>query len=158
NKTPWAITNSSSIPVVADRNYFEIRPGEDIKAVFCGPVRFSVAGNLSVQAPPSLQVECLNQIPTAARTLQEFIAAGGAVTAGAPNAIPSQDAVFTNRPGDYVLTRSYTFSGGCEQATSCFQTIVAHDDQAPTLLCSSGIVQVVDPGCDYATVTFTNLA
>jgi hypothetical protein len=158
NKTPWAITNSSDIPVVADRNFFEIRPGEDIKAAFYGPVRFSVAGNLSVRPPPSLQVECLNQIPPAACTLQEFLAAGGVITAGAPNAITSQDTVFTNRPGEYVMTRSYTFSGGCEQAASCFQTIVARDDQAPTLICSSGIVQVVDPGCDYATVTFTNLA
>ena len=158
NKAPWAITNSSNIPVVADRNFFEIGPGEDIKAAFCGLVRFSVAGSLSVRPPPLLQVECLNQVPPPARTLKEFIAAGGVVTDGTPNAISCQDAFFTNRPGDYVLNRSYTLSGGCEQAASCVQTILARDDQAPTLLCSSGIVQVVDPGRDYATVTFTNLA
>jgi hypothetical protein len=155
---PWAITNSGSIPVVADRNFFQAQPGQDIRGAFWGPVRFSDAGVLDVQAPPPVQVECVGQVPPAAKSMEEFITAGGVVTAGLPISIRSEDTIVTNRPGHYTLTRTYTFGGGCDQIRSCIQTITARDDQGPTLLCSSGIVQTVDPGCDYATVTFTNLA
>jgi len=158
NAAPWAITNSGKVPVVADRNFFGPKPGEDIRGAFCGAVRFSAAGLLNAQAPPAVQVECLTQVPPAARTVAEFIAAGGAVTAGQAIALSSQDITITNRTGHYVVTRTYLLSGGCDQVLSCSQIIVARDDQGPTLLCSSGIVQRVDPGCDYATVTFTNLA
>jgi hypothetical protein len=54
--------------------------------------------------------------------------------------------------------RRYSISGGCNQRAICDQLITAKDDQPPTLLCSGTIIQAVDTGCDYATVTFTNLA
>jgi hypothetical protein len=121
-------------------------------------VRFSGQGVLDVQSPPPLKVECIGQVPPAAQTLEEFLAIGGHLTSDAPVRIHSDDTVVTNRPGDYVLTRTYTIEGGCNQARSCEQIITALDEQPPALRCSSGIVQPVDPGCDYATVTFTNLA
>ena len=56
------------------------------------------------------------------------------------------------------MTRRYSLSGGCGRAVSCTQIITARDNQGPTLHCSDNIVQGTDPGCDFATVTFTNLA
>ncbi len=155
---PWAIHNSGGIPVLADRNIFKAAEGENIRDAIHGPVSFSETGILSVSAPPAMQVECIGQVPVAAQTMEEFVAAGGVVTAGSVSRVSSSETIVTNRPGHYTLTRCYTVEGGCSQAASCNQIITARDDQGPTLHCSSNIVQGVDPGCDYATVTFTNLA
>lgn len=155
---PWAIINSGTNLVSADNNFFGVRPGEVIDDAIRGPVRFSDSGVLKITPPPLLRVECLGQVPAAARTLEEFIAAGGSVLSGSASSISCQERIVTNRPGSYTFTRTYTLWGGCAAAVSCDHVITARDDRGPVLQCSDGIVQGVDPGCDYATVTFTNLA
>ena len=155
---PWAIRNQSDIPVSADRNVFHVQPGEDINNAVAGPVRFSDAALLKVSGPPSRQVQCLSQVPAGAVTVEQFVAAGGVITAGAISEISFRDTVVTNRPGFYSVFREYALKSGCSQTISCVQTITAVDNQPPTLHCSDNIVQGVDPGCDYATVTFTNIA
>lgn len=155
---PWAVRNEGSVPVLADRNYLNIGPGEDIYAAVSGPVRFSDAGVLKVVAPATRQVECLTDIPPGAKTAEQFIAAGGLVTAGAISAVDFHDTVVPDRPGAYTVFRDYSLKGGCSQTATCQQRFTAIDNQPPKLLCSGNIVQAVDPGCDYATVTFTNIA
>ena len=159
NKSPpWAITNSGSFPARADRNIFNSLSGETLRDAVVGPVAFSDSGMLAITAPPGIEVECIGQVPLAAKTMQEFRAAGGTVTADLAASLSSQDRVATNRPGQYTVTRTYTLSGGCNQSVSCNQTIMARDTQAPNLHCSEDVVQATDRGCDYATITFTNLA
>jgi hypothetical protein len=155
---PWAIRNSGAVPVVADHNAFTPTGGEPIEAVIFGPVQFSQSGALNVSGPPTVQVECLRAIPVAARTVDEFVAAGGAILSGTPTTVNAEDMMETNRPGSYRITRTYTLSGGCSQPVQVQQTIAARDDQPPVLQCSGNLVQGVDPKRDYATVTFTNLA
>lgn len=155
---PWAITNSGTVPVMADRNIFNIAMGGTPRDAIVGPVSFSDSGVLAVAPPPALAVECIGQVPEAARTLEEFVAAGGSITAASNVSLASRDTIVTNRAGQYTVTRAYTVSGGCSQAVSCTQIITARDNHGPTLHCSDNIVQGTDPGCDYATVTFTNLA
>jgi hypothetical protein len=152
---PWAITNSGSIAVRADGNIFNApRPRDAI----AGLVSFSASGTLSVFPPPLLQLECIGEVPAPAETVEEFASMGGTVVGGEGLSITCRDSIVTNRPGHYVVTRSYTLAGGCSQPASCEQTITADDDQPPRLQCSGNIVRGTDPGCDYATVTFTNLA
>jgi hypothetical protein len=155
---PWAIRNESSIPVLADRNFLNIGPGEDINAAVSGPVRFSDVGVLKVVAPAARQVQCLSEVPPGAATAEQFIAAGGQITAGAISAVTFRDTVVLNGPGYYTVLREYILSGGCSRTVTCQQTITALDNQPPILHCSGNIVQAVDRGCDYATVTFTNIA
>ena len=155
---PWAITNSGSLPVMADRNTFNSTAGEILEDAIAGPVSFSSSGILALAPPPPLEVECIGHVPLAASTVEEFVSSGGAITAVSDVTMASRDLVVTNNPGQYTVTRRYTFSGGCGAALSCSQTITARDNQAPTLHCSDNIVRAVDPGCDYAIVTFTNLA
>ncbi len=157
-KEPWAIRNESNIPVLADRNFLNVRPGEDINAAVSGPVRFSDAGALKVVAPVARQVECLSEVPPGAETAEQFVAAGGLVTAGAISAVAFHDTVVLDRPGAYTVFRDYSLKGGCSQTATCQQRITAVDNQPPKLLCSGNIIQAVDRGCDYATVTFTNIA
>jgi len=155
---PWAITNSSSIPILADRNVFKAGAGENIHDLLAGAISFSDSGSLSVSAPPDVEVECLSQVPLAATNVKEFVEAGGVVASGVVASISSSDSISTDRSGHYTVTRCYTLAGGCDQALSCNQLIVARDDQGPIMHCSGNIVQAVDKGCPYATVTFTNLA
>ena len=155
---PWAITNSGNVPVMADRNVFNWPAAESLRDAIAGPVSFSSSGLLAISPPPTIEVECIGQIPLAAKTQEEFLAAGGVVTADSETSLSSCDAIVTNRPGQYTVTRTYTVVGGCSQAVSCHQTLTARDNQSPTLQCSGDIVQATDKGCDYATVTFTNLA
>ena len=157
-KEPWAIRNESSVPVLADRNFLNIGPGEDINAAVTGPVRFSDAGVLTVVAPVARQVQCLSDVPPGAKTAEQFVAAGGLVTAGAISAVDFHDTVVLDRPGAYTVFRDYSLRGGCGRTATCQQRITAVDNQPPKLLCSGNIVQAVDQGCDYATVTFTNIA
>lgn len=152
----WAITNSGPGPVWADRNLFRPGPGLALSDVIAGPVNFFVSGG-SVVAPPPLEVECFGQVPPPAQTLEQFRNAGGQATDFSA-LVSACDTVLTNRPGLYTITRRYTISGGCGPEASCTQMITARDNQAPTLHCSANIVQAADDGCDYATVTFTNLA
>jgi hypothetical protein len=157
-RAPWAITNSGVVAVMADRNIFTAAPGDNIRDAVSGPVTFSDSGNLVVSAPAALAVQCLGEVPAAAITLEEFLAAGGVIAAGSVASISARDTIVTNRPGRYTITRSYTLAGGCNQPVSCSQIITARDEQGPVLHCSDNLVRGVDPGCDYATVTFTNLA
>lgn len=157
-RPPWAITNAGSLPVTADRNKFNTSAGETFEDAIAGPVSFSASDILAVSAPPRVEVQCLGEIPRPASTLGEFVSLGGSVTALAEVTLAAHDAIRTNRPGQYTVTRYYTLSGGCGPAVSCTQIITANDNQGPTLHCSDTIVQATDPGCDYATVTFTNLA
>ncbi len=152
----WAITNSGTVPVLADRNVFT--PGETVTAAIAGPVSFSDSGILAASAPPPVEVQCIGEVPVAAKTLEEFLAAGGSLSAVSSVTIQSWDTIVTNRPGQYTVNRSYSIGGGCSPAVNCTQIITARDNQAPTLHCSDNIVQATDPGCDYAMVTFTNLA
>jgi hypothetical protein len=158
NVAPWAISNSIGGTVLADRNIFNAAPGQLIEDAFCGAVRFSDSAKLVVSPPARLEVQCFSQVPVAATTLEEFVAAGGVLISGSVASLVACDIIVTNGPGQYTITRCYTLAGGCDQPVSCNQTIVAHDNQGPTLHCSANIVQAVDQGCDYATVTFTNLA
>jgi hypothetical protein len=155
---PWAINNSGSVPVLADRNFFNAGTNERIEDSIKGAVRFSDSAILNVRAPPPVQVQCLLELPSAAATFDEFIAAGGLIEGGTAATISSHDTVVTNRPGQYTVTRTYSIGGGCNQGVTCNQIISAWDNQGPTLNCSANIVQGVDEGRDYATVTFTNLA
>ena len=155
---PWAITNSGNIPVPADRNVFNSLSGETLRDAVVGSVRFSDSGILAISPPPPIEVECFGEVPLAAKSLEEFRAAGGTVTGESQAMLSSRDTVVTNRPGQYTVTRTYLVAGGCSQAVSCHQIITARDNQGPSLHCSEDIVQGTDKGCDYATVTFTNLA
>jgi hypothetical protein len=155
---PWAITNSGKIPVMADRNVFNSVSGQSLRTAVAGLVSFSDSGVLAISPPPPMEVECIGQVPPGAKTVEEFLAAGGAVTADSAASISSRDTVVTNRPGQCTLTRTYTIAGGCSQVLSCNQIITALDNQPPSLHCSGDIVQATDKGCDFATVTFTNLA
>ena len=158
NAPPWAIRNTGTIPAFADRNLFGPQPGESVSGAISGPVHFSQAGTLTLAPPPGLEVECIGQVPPGATNLEQFVGAGGGITLGAVVTLNFHDTIFTNRPGQYTVTRLYLASGGCGQEASAVQFIIARDTQPPVLLCSGNIIQAVDPGCDYATVTFTNLA
>jgi hypothetical protein len=155
---PWAIRNSGPFPVLADRNFFNAGPGKRIDDGISGLVKFSGSGTLTISPPPAIEVQCVGQVPPAARTIEEFVQEGGKVDGGSAGNISSHDTIVTNRAGYYTVTRSYRIAGGCSQAVSCEQIITARDNQGPTLHCSDNIVQGVDPGRDYATVTFTNMA
>jgi hypothetical protein len=157
-QSPWAIRNTGSLSVLADNNVFNAGPGEKVEDGLSGPVTFSSGGILSIRAPPALRVQCLSEVPPPAQSVGEFIAAGGAVESGLPTRFASHDAIVTNSVGQYTVTRQYRAWGGCSPEASCSQVITARDEQAPELRCSDNLVQGVDPGCDYATVTFTNLA
>jgi hypothetical protein len=155
---PWVIKNAGPIPVLADRNVFNAGPSEKLEDGVSGLVRFSDSGLVTISAPPPIAIQCLSEVPPPAKTVQEFIAVGGVLSGGTATSISSHDVVVTNRAGHYSITRSYRIGGGCTEGASCEQMITARDNQSPTLRCSENIVQGVDPGCDYATVTFTNLA
>jgi hypothetical protein len=157
-KAPWAIDNSSLTPILADRNSFNVASGERIADAIHGLVHFSDFGNLTVIAPPPIYVDCLSEVPKGAETSEDFVAEGGLIMGGSPSDIWFHDTVTTNESGHYSVVRRYTLSGGCDQSVSCDQLITANDNRAPVLHCSADIVQAVDDGCDYATVTFTNLA
>jgi hypothetical protein len=155
---PWAIRNNSTVPVLADRNHFDIRPGEKIDDVLSGAVLFSDSVSLSVIPPPTSQVLCISDMPPGATTVEDFRSQGGLITAGTATAVAFVDTVITNWPGYYTLFRRYSISGGCSQTAICQQIMTALDTQPPVLHCSDTIIKGVDPGCDYATVTFTNVA
>jgi hypothetical protein len=155
---PWAITNSGSFAVLADGNVFNSVAGESLRDAVVGPVRFSDSGILAISAPPARAVECFSDVPLPADTLEDFRAAGGTVTSDSQVVLRSCDVIVTNRPGHYTITRTYSVAGGCSQQVNCTQTITARDDQSPSLHCSPDITRATDRGCDYATVTFTNLA
>src|SRR5579883_3283089 len=155
---PWAIINSGAKPVCADRNNFGLYSGNLVDEVVKGLVRFSGSEGLKVAPPPALQVDCMGEIPPLALTIDDFIRAGGSLISGTATSMTSLERIVTNRPGSYTLVRTYNLSGECSSPVTCEQVITARERRGPILQCSPNIIQGVDPGCNYATVTFTNIA
>ncbi|MCW0484835.1 GEVED domain-containing protein [Gaoshiqia sediminis] len=113
-------TNEGSIPVIAqDEN--------------SGVVKVTVSGELTITCPlDGGSVDCINNLPAAATTIDEFEDLGGTVTYSCPGSLTlSHEDVVSTSSGCQV-TRTYTISNGAGIEETCTQNFTITDSEKPT--------------------------
>jgi hypothetical protein len=119
----------------------------------------------TIVCPSNITVACAGQIPPA-----DFAGGSAADDGSNPTIVHLGDASSGVNPR--TLTRTYRATDACGNSTTCSQTIVVHDTNAPTINCPADIVVAADTNSctagslalgtpivgDNCTVTFTNNA
>jgi hypothetical protein len=155
NLAPWAIKNlnpASTPAVLAMHNGFDAVTGDSIAAAFQDPnsaIQYSQAQTL-LSCPADVSLVCASEVPTGATDLAGFVAQGGYFSANAATVSFSD----TPHPaGSGTITRTYTVTDVCGASATGFQIIVVNDTIPPVVTSSAFIIQKVDTGRSYATVT-----
>ncbi|MBG6112182.1 gliding motility-associated-like protein [Flavobacterium sp. CG_9.10] len=105
---------------------------------------FTVTDNtkLTVTAPSTTDLECASDLPAAVTTITNFNALGGA--AASDNCSTTANLVVTSSTGSLVgttcsgsITRTYTITDSCGNATSVSQVFTVTDNTKPTVTAPS---------------------
>ena len=130
-KSPWAVQNDGTGIVKAEQNEFGARPGYTIARVISGAVDYSQGGDAFVACPSPICVRTIDEIPPAATTLADFIAAGGIASSKAGTLTHSNyPSVLV--PGNQTVYRTYCLTDPCGQVAFSTQEIKVVVDR-PTM-------------------------
>ncbi|NOY96745.1 MAG: T9SS type B sorting domain-containing protein, partial [Chlorobi bacterium] len=93
----------------------------------------------SITCPPTITVECPEQIPTAYSDYLEFVLAGGSATSKC--GINESSFAFISEARDSLscpetITRTYEITDTCNNIITCTQLIIINDVTAPVLTCA----------------------
>ncbi len=131
SKPPWAIENNGTSTVKAHQNDFGATPGDQIANVVSGLVEYSQSGRAFIACPGPIHVRTVDEIPPAATTLAEFLAAGGtASTKAGMLTCSNYPAVLV--PGNQTVYRTYFLTDSCGQTAVSTQEIIVVVDR-PTM-------------------------
>jgi len=124
-------------------------------------VEFSESGGVQLQAPPTLTVRFLRDIPPPPCSLAEFMMAGGNASTSSGTVLAT-DRFSTNSDRGYNVQRTYKVTDICGESATCEQQIVVQETGCTLSITNCSPRRIVlsvfgGAGDKYAILRSTNL-